>query len=1579
MVRAQRAVIGLVVGALACGDNLTTEPPPPPGAGLCAAKTLTPWLRSELGVGGAVTFNEVMYHPAGADRREWVELYNPLAIDVDLTGFRIDGAIRHAFAPGTRIGPRGLVVVASSAGVPGAVGVFTGALPDDGGALELWNNSGRLLDAVRYGDVGPWPVIPDGSGASLAKRVAESASEPPEAWTASPRVGGTPGAGNFPAAEAAQTVQTLVPLGARWRYQAAGAAPAGWAGPSFDDTSWPEAPAAFFASDQPGAAVTVTATFTADNFVALYAGRADGTDLRLIGRDALGDWTSPERWTFAVAPDEHLFVAAWEAPGNDGGPQMVIGQVALSDGTVVAATDAATFAWALGPGGAAPGGALTEPAPSAAAIQAVIAGATWAAPQAVADNTAAPWGPALAGQFAPAARYLWPDTFDNVSVTNTSATFALLRSTAPLLPPRGATELARGPTTTYFRTRFQIGAGVALAGPWLDLLLDDGAVCFVDGVEVLRVGMPAGAIGSTTLAATTVADATLALGTAIAGAALAPGDHVLAIEVHQAALDDPDLAFDAALRASVTAAAPDGPGVAFNEIAGADRSTFWIELANLGPTPVELGGVAIASSTGATHALAARSLAPGAVALVPQAELGFGADLGDALFLVAPDRATILDGIDVVDVPRGRHAGDGAWWYPDVASPGAANAFVSHAAVVINELMYHAPPEPQPDGSVARSPLEWIELSNPGPAPIDVGGYQLVDAVAYQLPPDTVIAAGGYLVVARDAAALTATEPGLAAPIVGDYSGSLADGGDRVVLRDACGNPVDEVAYSDGGAWPAAADGGGSSLELRDPRADHRAAAAWAASDEAAGASWQTITYDGVAAPSTVGPDGVWQELVLGLLDDGEVLIDDVSVVVDPAGAATELIAGGSFEAGAAGFRLLGNHRHSEVIVDPTAPGNHVLRLVATGPTEHMHNHVEATLTGGHVIGNGRTYRISLRARWRAGSNQLNTRLYFDRLARTTALAVPRHHGTPGARNSRAAANLGPTYRDLAHTPAVPRPGQPVQVTVVAADPDGVAALTLWSAVDGGPPTSAPMVDGGDGRFAATVPGRAAGAVVQIWLEGRDALGATAQVPAGGPTARALWQVDDGLAATNGLHNLRIILTPADVAWLFDPPNLMSNDLLGATVIYDEREVYYDVGVRLKSSERGRPSAVRVGFALRFAPTQRFRGVYDSAMIDRSQGVGFGQRELLFNQAMNRAGSVHSQYDDLIQVRPPRREHVGPAQLQLARYGDLLLDFQFERGGDGALFEYELIYYPTTTDDGTATGRKLPQPDAVVGTALRDLGDDPEAYRLTFIAKNNRWRDDYRDLIRFAKVFGLPAAQFDQQVGDVIDVDEWLRAFAFATLSGAVDNYGHGSQHNADFYVRPADGRVLYFPHDLDFLGSPLGPAVASGDLARLIARPAHARAYYGHLYDIIATAFNGGYMAAWAAQLGALLPGQDFAGHLQYIVARADYVMNGAPDAITRAIPQVAFQITTNGGAAISVTTATITLDGLGWVDVATARLAPTGAALALTWLDRTAWRATAPLACGANPLQLEAIDRHGQPVGADAIVVTRTGPGCP
>ena len=671
------------------------------------------------------------------------------------------------------------------------------------------------------------------------------------------------------------------------------------------------------------------------------------------------------------------------------------------------------------------------------------------------------------------------------------------------------------------------------------------------------------------------------------------------------------------------------------------------------------------------------------------------------------------------------------------------------------------------------------------------------------------------------------------------------------------------------GRWPVFADGGGSSLELRDPDADNSAGESWEASREWDGSQdnpWQTYTYRGIAQASTVGPDNQWKEFVLGLLSKGAVLLDDISVVENPGGAAVQLIQNGTFSAGNANtWRIIGTHRHSSVIEDPDQPGNFVLRLAAQGPTEHMHNHAETTLANGRAIQNGVEYEISFRAKWLTGSNQLNTRLYFNRLAQTTLIQRPALHGTPGQQNSvvvgdLSAANTGPTYTGFQHSPAVPAAGQSVTVSVVANDPDGVGAMTLQYGPGNGTFTPVSMTNQGDGRYTALIPGNAAGdgrAVLRL----RDRWpGSHVDLPRGGGQFPGIYQVNDGRAASNGLHNFRIVMTPADSTWLHTDVNLMSNDPVGATVIYDEREVYYDVGVRTKGSERGRVTVQRLGFGIRFHPGQLFRGVHGTVLMDRSSGVDYGQREILINQTMAHAGGLPAEYNDLIQVIPPQTQHTGAAELQMARFGDVFLDNQFLSGGDGTLFEYELVYYPTTTNDGTPEGLKRPSPDGVVGTAIRDLGTNKENYRWNFLIESNLVRDDYSRLMEFAREFGQTGTAFHQDVANFIDVDWWLRAFALATLSGAADQYGQGAQHNARFYIRPEDQRVLYFPHDLDGFFNTTYPIVGQNDLQKLLENLANKRLYYGHLYDIIHTTFNGQYMAHWRDNYGSLLVGQNVA-----------------------------------------------------------------------------------------------------------------------
>ena len=171
-------------------------------------------------------FNEVMYHPPGAAETEWIELRNEMAVNMDLTGWRITGGVNFTFPANTTIPAGGHVVVAANLGAlpgVGALGPWTGALDNGSETIELKNAIGRVMDEFHYEDSGQFPAAADGGGVSLAKRASGLASSEAGSWTWSGQVGGTPGAENFPGGLVLGPPVTLSAFDANWNYNQAGA------------------------------------------------------------------------------------------------------------------------------------------------------------------------------------------------------------------------------------------------------------------------------------------------------------------------------------------------------------------------------------------------------------------------------------------------------------------------------------------------------------------------------------------------------------------------------------------------------------------------------------------------------------------------------------------------------------------------------------------------------------------------------------------------------------------------------------------------------------------------------------------------------------------------------------------------------------------------------------------------------------------------------------------------------------------------------------------------------------------------------------------------------------------------------------------------------------------------------------------------------------------------------------------------------------------------------------------------------------------------------------------------------------
>jgi hypothetical protein len=100
--------------------------------------------------------------------------------------------------------------------------------------------------------------------------------------------------------------------------------------------------------------------------------------------------------------------------------------------------------------------------------------------------------------------------------------------------------------TTYFRCQFVITNAAAYSNLTLRLVRDDGAVIYLNGTELWRDNMPAGAISYTTpaIAVVSVPDESAWWTRTTNAAALVNGTNIIAVEVHQQSTASSDVSFN---------------------------------------------------------------------------------------------------------------------------------------------------------------------------------------------------------------------------------------------------------------------------------------------------------------------------------------------------------------------------------------------------------------------------------------------------------------------------------------------------------------------------------------------------------------------------------------------------------------------------------------------------------------------------------------------------------------------------------------------------------------------------------------------------------------------------------------------------------------------------------------------------------------------------------------------------------------------------------------------------------------------------------------------------------------------------
>src|SRR5690606_30815909 len=144
----------------------------------------------------------------------------------------------------------------------------------------------------------------------------------------------------------------------------------------------------------------------------------------------------------------------------------------------------------------------------------------------------------------------------------------------------------------------------------------------------------------------------------------------------------------------------------FNEVSAAgDASAFWIELRGSGGSSFDLEGygVGIAGDPSRRFVFSEQVVPEGGLTLIEGSTLGFEVFAGEHLCLYSPDLRLLMDVVEVDEVVRGRSDDHlDRWLYPRTPTPGDANDVPLETAVVINEIMYRAYPEPARPGVPAQ-------------------------------------------------------------------------------------------------------------------------------------------------------------------------------------------------------------------------------------------------------------------------------------------------------------------------------------------------------------------------------------------------------------------------------------------------------------------------------------------------------------------------------------------------------------------------------------------------------------------------------------------------------------------------------------------------------------------------------------------------------------------------------------------------------------------------------------------------------------------------------------------------------------
>jgi len=142
---------------------------------------------------------------------------------------------------------------------------------------------------------------------------------------------------------------------------------------------------------------------------------------------------------------------------------------------------------------------------------------------------------------------------------------------------------------------------------------------------------------------------------------------------------------------------------------------------------------------------------------------------------------------------------------------------VQPVSITITEIMYH--PGDLPIGTNAAGDCEFIELKNIGATPCSLIGLQFTNGIQFAFTATNAItnlAPGEYALLVKNRNAFLERYPG-ATNIVGEYSGSFDNSGERLQFVGPLGETLIDFRYED--FWYPDTDGNGASLVAVDESA----------------------------------------------------------------------------------------------------------------------------------------------------------------------------------------------------------------------------------------------------------------------------------------------------------------------------------------------------------------------------------------------------------------------------------------------------------------------------------------------------------------------------------------------------------------------------------------------------------------------------------------------------------------------------------------------------------------------------------------------------------------------------------------